>query len=99
MILASSVTPLFFSILPFFVGQTLIKLSCSVLMSTFDLLRNSVACSLRAPISPMKSKNNFNLRGYCLLDSEDFSAYMNESNGPLVFPGCCISNANLSGGW
>jgi hypothetical protein len=28
----------------------------------------------------MKSKNNFSLRGYCLLDSEDLSAYMNEAH-------------------
>ena len=43
----------------------------------------------------MKSKNNFSLRGYCLRDSEDFNAYRNESNGPLVAPSLnSVSKAN-----
>jgi hypothetical protein len=79
-------------------------LSCTELISALDLFRKSTACSLKVPLSPMKSKNNFSLRGYCLLDSEDLSAYMNESKGALVVPNCCINELNsvyyiLESGW
>lgn len=62
-------------------------------MSFFSLTRKSDACSGRAPSNPKKSKNNFSLRGYCLLASEDFSPYINESIG-LVTETClpCISD-------
>ena len=47
------------------------------------------------PFSPTESKNNSSLRGYCLLDSEDFKVYMNGPIGLLAVLSCgCMNNVN-----